>query len=114
MRVIRWEGNDDEVKYWAPRCGDAVVVKAAAGALAKLASAKNTKYKKVLDAKQWNNRRRNALAILDDEIVRRGAGVGQNMVNSCKETTEAVPETRGREGLQNPVLTAGDAETVTM
>ena len=55
MRVIRCEGNDDKVKYWALQGGDdqdATVLKAAASALAKHPSAKNRRYKKVLDAKQ--------------------------------------------------------------
>ena len=43
---------------------------------------------------------------IDDEIGLRGAGVVQNMANSRKETTKAVPETQGREVLQAPGLTA--------
>ena len=82
------------------------MVNAAAGALATLTSAKNPKYKKVLDAKQWNDRQRNVLAILDNEIVRRDARVVQNMVNSCKETAEAVLETQVMKVLKALVPTA--------
>ena len=43
---------------------------------------------------------------LKDKIVLRGAGVVQNVANSRKETTKAVLDTQGREGLQTPVLVA--------
>ena len=82
------------------------MVKAAAGTLATLTLPTNPKYKKVLDAKQWNDCRRNVLAILDDEIVQRVDGVVQNMVNSCKETAEAVWEILVMEVLKALVLTA--------
>ena len=109
MQVVRCEGNNDKVKYCVLLCGDdldAAVVKAAAGALAMLTSASNKICKKVFDAKQWNDCLLNVLANTDDEIVLRGAVVVQNMVNSCKETAEAVLETQVMEVLQALVLKA--------
>ena len=95
---VRGEGNNVKVKYGALRYGDdrdADGGKAPAGALAKLTSANNPRYKKVFGEKHWNDCRRNVLVNLNDEIVLRGAGVVQNMANSRKKSTEAVLEAQG-------------------
>ena len=89
------------------RCGDdrdADVEKAATDAMAKLISANNPRCKKVFGGKQGNDCRGSLLVNLDDEIALRGAGGVQNMANSRKETTKAVPETQGKEVLQAPML----------
>ena len=82
------------------------MVKAATGVRAMLTSASNKICKKVFDAKQGNDCLLNVLANTDDEIVLRGAVMVQDLVNSCKETAEAVLETQVMEVLQALVLKA--------
>ena len=112
LATIRCKGNNVQVKCGARRCRDdrdADEGKTAAGTLAKPTSADNPRYKKVFKEKQWNDGRRNGLVNLDDKIVLRGAGVVQNMANSRKETTKAVPEIQRKKVLQSPGRTANRA-----
>ena len=97
LELVKIRGEDDR---------NANKGKAAIGTLAQLTLANYQKYKKVVEEKQRNDDRRNALANHDNKIVLKGAGVAQKTVNSRKETTEAGPEIQGRDGLQNPELTA--------
>ena len=102
--MIKGKGNDNEVKYWALRGGDdrdAAEAKAGNSALAK-----RPRCKAVLDTKHWNDGLGNVLATLNDEIVPRGAGVVQNLVDACKETAGAGRETTVMEVLKALALLA--------
>merc|ERR550519_2641357 len=109
IQVKRCEGDNDKIKYCVLLCGDdvdALVVKAASGALAMLTSVSNKVCKKVFDSKQWNDCLLNLLASTDVEICLRGCVIVQNMVASSKDTAEKVLETQIMEVLQALVVKA--------